>query len=345
MKYIVGYPIKPDQQFVEEIIRQREQIAEVYFSWGDLPNGRSGLGLGDERLLFEVQQEQAAHLRRMADEGLSLNLLFNANCYGKHSQSRSFFNRIGNLIDHIQSTYGLSSVTTASPLIAGFVKENFTGIDVRASVNMELGTVEGLTYISNLFDSFYVQRERNRDWKALTRIRRWCDANGKQMYLLANSGCLNHCSAHAFHDNLVAHEAEIAEMDNGYLFEGICRDFLSDAKRRDAWLQRTNFIRPEDVELYSSLTPAMKLATRVNRSPSRVLRAYTEKSYCGGIMELLEPDHSGLFYPKLVENKGIDADFGAKVLHCEKKCDVCRYCFDVMARASVSLDDDVTMKL
>ena len=37
-----------------------------------------------------------------------------------------------------------------------------------------------------------------------------CDAEGKELYMLANSGCLNNCSAHVFHDNLVAHEAQIA---------------------------------------------------------------------------------------------------------------------------------------
>ena len=33
-----------------------------------------------------------------------------------------------------------------------------------------------------------------------------------------NSGCLNNCSVHVFHDNLVSHESEIAAMDNRCAF-------------------------------------------------------------------------------------------------------------------------------
>ena len=81
-------------------------------------------------------------------------MLFNANCYGKDSQSREFFNGIGDLIDYIKSNFNLNSITTSSPLIAKFTKENFDGIDVRASVNMEIGSIEGISYLKDYFDSF-----------------------------------------------------------------------------------------------------------------------------------------------------------------------------------------------
>ena len=258
MKYIVGYPIKENKAFLSDIINSKDSISEVYFSWGDLPNGRSALSTDEAQTSFEIQQRQASDLKLLSSEGVKLNMLFNANCYGKDSQSRAFFYKIGNLIDYIQREFGLSSVTTGSPLIAKFVKENFEGIDVRASVNMEIGSIEGISYVSGFFDSFYVKRELNRNLPMLLKLRRWCDDNGKQMYLLANSGCLNNCSAHIFHDNLVAHEAEISAMDNGYQFRGVCWDFLSDKQNLEKWLQRTNFIRPEDIELYDDIT-AMKL--------------------------------------------------------------------------------------
>ena len=49
-------------------------------------------------------------------------------------------------------------------------------------------------------------------------------------------------------------------MDNGYGFEGICWKFLQDPSHRHHWLERTNFIRPEDIALYEGLVPAVKLA-------------------------------------------------------------------------------------
>ena len=52
----------------------------------------------------------------------------------------------------------------------------------------------------------------------------------KKLFMLANSGCLNFCSAHNFHDNLVAHEADISKMDNAYNFSGICHEYLKNTE-------------------------------------------------------------------------------------------------------------------
>lgn len=345
MKYIVGYPVTQDPSFLNAIIENRQIISEVYFSWGDIPNGRSILGNSGELTPWEHLRRQHTDLKRLSVEGLRFNMLFNANCYGKDSQSRAFFNKIGNLTDYVREEFGLASVTTASPLIAKFIKENFEGLDVRASVNMEIGSIEGISYVSQYFDSFYVKREQNRNLAELLRLREWCDKNGKQMYLLANSGCLNNCSAHIFHDNLVAHEAEIAEMDNGYQFRGICWEFLSDKNNIFKWLQRTNFIRPEDIGLYEDIVPAVKLATRVSSSPSRILSAYAQRRYRGSVMELLEPNHSGALYPQYIENSDFKKDFAAHVMNCGKQCEKCGYCAEVMKDACVKLTADPSVKV
>ncbi len=345
MKYIVGYPIKENNDFINDIISNRESISEVYFSWGDMPNGRSALSEQKNFDPFGTQLRQINDLKRLSKNDIRLNLLFNANCYGQDSQSREFFNKIGDVIDYVYENFKLSSITTTSPLIAKFVKSNFDGIDVRASVNMEIGSIEGISYLSNYFDSFYVKREYNRNLSELKRLRKWCNDNGKEMYLLANSGCLNYCSAHIFHDNLVAHEREISKMDNGYQFKGVCWDFLSDKNNENKWLQRTNFIRPEDIHLYEGLVPAVKLATRVNSSPTRVLRAYVNEKYKGSTMELLEPNHSGLFYPNFIENSNFTSEFAEHVLSCDKKCEDCNYCALVMQKARVKLTEDCSIKV
>ena len=339
MKYIVGYPIKENKAFLQSMIEHKGSIAEVYFSFGDIPNGRSALTADEALTPFEVQQRQQEDLKQLAAAGIRLNLLFNGNCYGKDSQSRAFFHRIGNLIDYICREFGLASVTTSSPLIAKFIKSNFEGIDVRASVNMEIGSIEGLSYVSDVFDSFYLKREQNRNLAEIKRLRLWCDANGKQMYLLANSGCLNHCSAHTFHDNLVSHEAEIAAMDNGYQFRGVCWDFLAKEGSRDKWLQRTNFIRPEDVALYEGLVPAVKLATRVNANPVRVVESYMRGKHYGSPLELCEPCHASAIAPYYLDNTKIPEDFARRVGSCDKRCEECHYCETVYQNSIIKMED------
>ena len=320
MKFSVGYRTQSNNELVEQIISYKKDINEVYFSWGDTPSGRNdqtrSLGLTS----WEAQNKQIQDLTTLAKHGLKFNLLFNANCYGEHAQSKAFFDNVGQITDYVKNNFGLQSITTTSPLIAKFIKQNFDGIDVRASVNMGVGEVLGMEYIKDFFDSFYVKREYNRDFAKLNELRTWCNNNGKEMYLLANSGCLNYCSAHTFHDNLVAHEKQIAGMDNGYQFEGVCKKYLQNKANMGVLLDGTNFIRPEDVALYEGLVPAMKLATRVNSKPSRIFKAYMGGHYSGNTTELLEPNHSHAIYPYVLDNDKIKSKIeNQKLIYFDKE--------------------------
>ena len=308
MKFAVGYQLFPDSFFIDNIIRRKEGISEVYFSWGDFPNGRNSQHLNAGMTPWETTQKQLEDLKKLSEEGIALDLLFNATCYGKDSLSKAFFQKVGDTVDYLQEHCLLKTVTTTSPVIASFIKNNFPQIDVRASVNMGIGTIEGMEYMGDAFDSFYLKREYNRNFATIRQLKAWCDDHGKKMYALANSGCLNYCSAHVFHDNLVSHESEISQMDNGFVFEGVCRRYLSDRRNMYNLLDRTGFIRPEDISLYEGLFPAMKLATRVNADPVKILRAYIDEGkHIGSVLDLLEPNHSPVIYPYILENSRIEA--------------------------------------
>ena len=299
MKFSVGLP-QNNFEFVNYIIQNSKNIYEVYFSWGDFPNGRSNQIQSDQYTTWELMDVQRKMLNILSSADVPLNMLFNANCYGKDSQSKAFFNKIGETIDYVKRMYGLKSITTTSPLIAKFAKNNFETIEVRASVNMEIGTVEGMQYLSKYFDSFYMKREYNRNYERISLLKKWCDENDKKLFMLANSGCLNYCSVHNFHDNLVAHEYEISQMDNAYNFCGMCKEFLQSEENCRKLPEYTNFVRPEDIYKYDGIFEAAKLATRVHNNPKMVLDSYIRGKYVGDILKLLLPAHS--IYPYVLEN-------------------------------------------
>ena len=286
---------------------------------------------------YEIREKQERDFKIFSDAGIGFNLLLNGNCYGKYSQSRAFFCKIGDSIYYLLEKYGLAVVTTTSLLIAKFLKQNFPDIEVRASTNMGIYPTQGMDYIADLFDSFYLKREYNRDIKKIILARDWCDENGKKLYGLANSGCLNFCSAHTFHDNLVSHESEISEMDNAYQFEGQCWQYLKRKEKRHEWLRITNFIRPEDVYRYYGLFDGLKLATRVSRNFHEIIDAYCSGNFSGNILDILEPNHAGVFYPEVIENKKIPDSFADIVLNCNKNCKECGYCNLTQKNATVVL--------
>ena len=299
MKFAVGYQLYKDGSFVDAILRHKDRISEVYFSMYNSPSGRGNSWSGSVNS-FDAKNAQEKELSLLKENGIKTNLLLNATCYGKDALSRSFFNETGDMIEYCMDNFGVVSVTTTSPVIAKFVKQNFEDISTRASVNMEIGTVEGMEYVKKYFDSFYMKREYNRDFEHIRMLKKWCDNNGKKLHLLANSGCLNNCSCHFFHDNIVAHENEISCMDNAFVFSGICKEFLSDEDNIKKLPDVTNFVRPEDIHLYEEYFEAAKLATRVSKTPLRVLESYMNEKYIGNILDILEPSHN--IYPYVLEN-------------------------------------------
>jgi collagenase-like PrtC family protease len=116
------------------------------------------------------------------------------------------------VIDYLTDAgIGPDVITTTSPAIAHMVKEEYPHIHLKASVNMRISTVKGMQYIAHLFDSYCVAKECNRNLPQLKELKNWAENNGKKITILANSGCMRDCSGQVFHDNMVAHEAEIAK--------------------------------------------------------------------------------------------------------------------------------------
>lgn len=339
MRLLVGYQMCRTPDFLHEMIAHKDQIGEVYFSWDTMPSGRSAVGANLDLLPWEASQRQREELKTLAEAGIGLNLLLNANCYGASSLERSFYQSTGDLIDCLRSEWNLVSITTTSPVIGRFVRENFPGLEVRASVNMEIGTPEGMDYLADCFDSFYIKRELNRNMDALKRLRGHCDETGKRMYLLANSGCLNNCSARQFHDNLVAHEQEIARRDNAFTFRSACREFLGKGTNRTQLLRLSNWIRPEDLHHYESLADGIKLATRTSPNPISILKAYTAERYSGNVLDLLEPNYAGLFYPEVLSNSAFPRDYFDIRHNCTGQCADCGYCDQVYRQTVQTISD------
>ena len=333
----VGYQLREDHRFVDTIIEEREAVKEVYFSWPGIANGRNTLPLEQGVMEWEALERQFADLQELHKAGLGMNFLLNGNCYGAESLARSFYTHIGDLIDRLGADLNLGSITTTSPVIARFVRQNFPDLEIRASVNMEIGTKEGVEYLADLMDGFYVKRENNRSIGAVTEFSRICRAFGKKVYMLANSGCLNYCSARVFHDNLVSHEAELMKMDNAFEFKGVCRDFMKDEAHRRRWIQLTNWIRPEDIYRYDGIVDGIKLATRVSSTPELIVRAYAQRHYSGNLLMLTEPDLSSGFLPVVLNAGRLTDEFFEKTSGCSRRCAECGYCESLYDRVAETL--------
>ena len=325
----VGYNSAAHGELFSDIVSDyRESVSEIYFSWGNTPSGRPGVPLTD----WEAQERLEYELAVLRKNNFKLDLLFNANCYGAEAQSEYLASECCNLLDYLESRDLLPEiVTTASPFIAGILKKEFPDIERRASVNMRLDSTLAFEFLGDLFDSFYIRRDLQRNLETVKTFRSWCDRNGKKMGILANSGCLRNCPVQTFHDNQVAHQRELYKYRNTPDSQTtFCMKHYSNLNNRCDFL-KSSWIRPEDLFHYDDLVDFIKIATRQHDHPRGVIAAYASRDYTGDLAALMEPNFSSLFASKgYVDNKripGLDAlpaDCAVNCTHCGK----CRKLWD-----------------
>ena len=335
MRFAVGYqPFLAGELFCEMLADYRDAVGEVYFSIPGAPSGRT-----EPEKTPELLEQLAYELAEIRKQGVALDLLLNANCYGADAVSEKFAKRIASTLDKLGGAGLLPEiVTTTSPFAARTVKKLFPGIELRASVNMRLDSTLAMEYLADDFDSFYIRRDRQRDLETLRHVSAWCRANGKKLGLLANSGCLRNCPYQTFHDNLVAHDAEVRKQANSPDFlPHLCWKRL---QKRENWSDflRASWIRPEDIGRYAPFVDVVKLATRRHASVRMVISAYTSGSFDGNVFNLTEPCFAGLVSPYVLDNGRLTSDDLPG--RCADSCRHCGKCERVLEKAIVRVGDE-----
>ncbi len=335
MKFAVGFQLYDvgEEPFSSIVQAYRDSISEVFFPWQDFATGRSPVATRHGFTDWTAQARTEEELKKIKAMGIKLDLLFNGNCYGQYAISEKLANSVCSVIAHLEEIdCGVDIITTASPAIAHTVKKHFKKIEVRASVNMKIGTVKGMHYLSDLFDSFHVQRDYNRNIPHLKMLKEWADQNGKKLIMLANSGCFRDCSGQIFHDNLVAHESEVCEVENIKDFTPyVCWRALKDRKNWSMLLQNT-WVRPEDLHHYEGIFDTVKLATRMHTHPGMVIDAYVRGKYYGNTLDLFEPGFGRAIAPYVMDNSAFPKDWFEKTTNCDKQCHKCGYCEGVLKK-------------
>ena len=195
---------------------------------------------------------------------------------------------------------------------------------------MRIGTTQAMGYVGELFDSFYLQRDLQRDFSHVSQIHDWCIRHGKKLCLLVNSGCLRFCPGQTFHDNLIAHSAKAEELQNITDWNPHLCWNLYQNREKFAEILKSTWIRPEDLHLYEGLADTVKLATRQHSHPRMVIGAYADQCYRGNLLDLLEPGFSSLFEPCYIDNAAFPTEWASQTSHCSQDCEACRYCDGVL---------------
>ncbi len=324
-KLSVGYDLQHGIRFIDVLKPYSRVIREVYFAWPGVANGRAQIRTDSPVVREKLKNDLLTILRWCRTQGIELNLLLNANCYGNDAFSESLRSTVTQTIDTL-SDNGLypEIVTTASPFIAKVLKMQHPDIDVRASVNMQLNSTLAMEFVSDLFDSFYICQDIQRDLQTVQLFSDSCHSRKKKLCMLLNSGCLINCPVRTWHNNFICHEnTNYHSMTFQMHFPlRLCdRHFQSRENLVD--FLRMSWIRPEDVWHYEPYLDVLKLATRDIMDYEPIIRAYAEGHYEGSVFdyigyhnEFCEFENSA--FPEDWFESGIAQKCAANCTHCGK---------------------------
>lgn len=276
------------------------RIKEVFFAWPGVTASRPMDDWTDSR-----RGRIASDLRWARENGIELDTIFNANCYGDIAMTETLAEHVTEKIREMDSL-GLmpDHLTTTSPFIATVVRRRFPQIKIRWSINMDIATTEALGYVTDLFDSFYAGRNDHRRLEYVKKMSGWAAAHGKFMGLQANPGCLRNCPYHTFHNNLHGHNrmGQSAAAEKFRFTNFLCRTNYERGHYED--FLRSIWIRPEDLPRYEPYVSVVKLATRRHPNPETTIRAYATCDYDGDLAAIMDPFYQ---FPKPLDNKRLGA--------------------------------------
>ncbi len=284
--------------FDEVCSKHLDRIKEVFFAWPGVTASRPMDDWTDTR-----RARIRGDLRWARDNGIELDAIFNANCYGDIALSDELADHVTEKLREMDAE-GLfpNHVTTTSPFIATVLRQRFPSVKIRFSINMDIASEIALKYVDELYDSFYAGRNEHRRLDYVAKLGAWAREHGKMMGLQANPGCLRNCPFHQFHNNLHGHnrirQSAAGEKFGFSVFR--CRTNFERGNYED--FLRAIWIRPEDLPLYEPHVGVVKLATRRHPNPEAIVRAYATYGYDGDLAAIMDPFFR---FPKSMDNQAL----------------------------------------
>jgi len=267
---IAGYPVK-----------------EIF---GKLSSDFAGGGRATFTLSPLSRKAFIAHVQDARARGIGFNYLINPACMDNAEFTRRGLGKLDRLLDFVEEA-GADSVTISLPSLLPFIKKRHPKLKVRVGVFARVDSVAKARFWEELgadcitLESISV----NRDFETLAAIRATV---GLELQLIANSNCLMFCPLSGQHMVNLSHASQKGHKSRGFMID-YCVLRCSWMKLMDqTHYLRSEFIRPEDVHAYREMGfDSLKILERGAPTSimARRVRAYSEGSFDGNLLELIQP--------------------------------------------------------
>lgn len=344
MAMTFSVPYNSDEETLRLLLAMQDEkrsIHEVYLSG---PEAFSASG----RVVRSMDTESFARIVSLIHSaGVRVNLVMNTVCEGVEWYETRTQVATRRYLEWACNDLGVESITVANPLYLKAIRRWLPNVELCASVLMDVDCVERARVAKDAgADIVTPDANVNRSLKTLKRIK---EETGLGLKVMVNEGCLYKCPWRKFHFNAISHVgrnaglvgtelspeefvSQCTQVTYRIFFES-CNGHIDEDKSQ---LLKSQWIRPEDLELYKDVTTYFKISGRTMPRDAllKTVSAYMKQSFDGNVFELFDSSirtyrlHHGIS----IDNKLLsERKFGERVMDCGHECATCGYC-DRLAR-------------
>ncbi len=237
---------------------------------------------------------QEAHRR-----GLTFNYLMNGTCFDNLEITKNGYHGIRKTLDWL-SEIKVDGISVSLPMILEIIKKNYPHFSISASVQVRIDSFEKARYWENLgadkINISYVDINKNFDEIKKIRAKTHC-----KIQTIANLMCMNRCPMVTLHANYNAHASQKNHVSGNFSFDYYLFSCAHKLLSNPEEILKSAFIRPEDLHYYEEAgVDNIKLVERIMTTDALALivKAYTQRSYDGNMMDLIHGLSKYLIYNK-----------------------------------------------
>jgi len=269
----------------------------VTYVYGKLADDVIG-GVRPSFLLPQVSRDDiATHVKACHEAGIKFTYLLNTTCLNNVQYTREGYGQIRELLDWL-SDIEVDALTVGFPYLIRLVKEHYSNFEVKVSSVCRINTVTRAKQYEDLgVEEIIVDEMLNRDFDTLRAIN---EAVSIPVEVIANPCCVWECAQQLEHVNHDGHASQTHSHNNYCYMQFPYVVCTSQKLLEPVNLIKARWIRPEDLYMYEEIgISRFKIVERFKTSEALGLavKAYSERSYDGNLVDLLTLPNQGSFLP------------------------------------------------
>lgn len=289
-----------DEQVIYDCEKFSDSNNKIEYLYGKLKSDSYGGGRASMFLPKLTKQELKNYIYKCHEHGLKFNYLINPLCINNQDIKPKGHKKLMRYIEELVDM-GIDAITINSPYLCEVINKRWPNLMITIGLYASIVDVQTIKYWGEIgAKELTLSHKFSRNFVMLEKAMRIAKAYNIGIRVIGNNTCLKNCPYKIAHGASQAHASINSGLGNTFNFDYYILKCNLEKITNPSELIAGNWIRPEDIHYFEELCEkvgyddfSIKLVERTRKTDflSRVIKAYTSRSYDGNLLKILNfPD-------------------------------------------------------